>query len=88
MRAVLIAPLLVAIVLGAGDVRSQPGAIAFVKVTQVAWLLARGSPVVLVDVRTREEYRARHIKGAVSIPLSSIRQHDVDLPRTTLVVLY
>jgi rhodanese-related sulfurtransferase len=82
-------PLLVATLgLAAGTALGQPETRTFIKVAEVVRLQARGAPVVLVDVRTREEYRARHIKGAESIPLSTIRERDVILPRNVPVVLY
>lgn len=39
-------------------------------------------------VRSREEYLARHIKGAVSIPLDALQQRYRELPRQGFVVFY
>jgi rhodanese-related sulfurtransferase/DNA-binding transcriptional ArsR family regulator len=53
-------------------------------------LLARvrlGS-VVVVDVRPREEYRAGHIAGAVSIPIDDLPRRLRDLPAGRDVVAY
>jgi Rhodanese-like domain len=62
--------------------------IDLIRVKQVAQLLSDGAPVVLVDVRSRQEYLIRHIKGAVSIPVDSIDPRSREIPRDGLVVLY
>jgi hypothetical protein len=62
--------------------------IDLIRVKQVAQLLSDGARVVLVDVRSRQEYLIRHIKGAVSIPLDSIDARSAEIPRDGLVVLY
>jgi rhodanese-related sulfurtransferase len=49
--------------------------------------LARGD-VVLVDVRPEVEYRAGHIEGARSIPLSELERRLAELPADTEVVAY
>jgi rhodanese-related sulfurtransferase len=68
---------------------SQPVVILqFIKVAEVHALLIRGTPPVLVDVRSREEFEARHIKGAVSIPLTEMSRRASEIPRSPLVVLY
>jgi rhodanese-related sulfurtransferase len=65
-----------------------PIPIVFIKVAEVHALMTRGTPPVLVDVRSREEYEARHIKGALSIPLNEVAGRASELPRYPLVVLY
>jgi rhodanese-related sulfurtransferase/DNA-binding transcriptional ArsR family regulator len=54
-------------------------------------LLARlkaGEPLVVVDVRPAEEYRAAHLPGAVSIPLGELEQRLSELPRDRQIVAY
>ncbi len=54
-------------------------------------LLARltaGEPLVVVDVRPAEEYKAGHIAGAVSIPLEELEQRLRELPNDRGVVAY
>lgn len=54
-------------------------------------LLARlkaGEPLVVVDVRPAEEYRAAHVAGAVSIPLAELEQRLSELPSDREVVAY
>lgn len=74
---------------------SAPGAacaedilLAFISVDDVKGLLDRGAPVLLVDVRSREEYLARHIAGAISVPLSDLHARYPEIPREGLVVFY
>ncbi len=54
-------------------------------------LLARlkaGEPLVVVDVRPVEEYRAAHLPGAVSIPLDELEYRLRELPADSQVVAY
>jgi rhodanese-related sulfurtransferase len=44
--------------------------------------------VVLLDVRPEPEYRAGHIAGARSAPLSALEELAVRLPRRSEVVAY
>ncbi len=62
--------------------------IEFIGVKQVAQLLSDGAKVMLVDVRSRQDYLTRHIKGALSVPLDSIDARSREIPRDGLVVLY
>lgn len=43
--------------------------------------------VLIIDLRSREEFNQSHIDGAVSIPYDDFDQH-VHLPRNRLLVLY
>jgi hypothetical protein len=68
-----------------------PGAeipIELIRVKQVVQLLHDGAAVALVDVRSRQEYLIRHIKGALSIPIDRIEVRSQDIPRAGIVVLY
>jgi len=49
--------------------------------------LAKGK-AVLVDVRSKQEYDARHAQGALSIPLPEIDARAGELPKDKLVVTY
>jgi DNA-binding transcriptional ArsR family regulator len=54
-------------------------------------LLARleaGEPLVVVDVRPVEEYRAAHLPSAVSIPLDELKRRLRELPQERLIVAY
>jgi hypothetical protein len=77
-----------ALLLGAGAILGQDMPIEFIKVAEVSRLMQQGTKVVFVDVRTRQEYLIRHIKGAVSVPLTAIDERVQEIPRDGLVVLY
>ena len=48
----------------------------------------RTGQVTVLDVRPREEYRAGHIPGAVSIPVSELRDRLKELPKQRNIVAY
>ena len=68
--------------------RAEDIPIELIRVKQVAQLLSDGAPLTLVDVRSRQEYLIRHIKGALSIPIDSIDVRSRDIPREGIVVFY
>jgi Rhodanese-like domain len=68
--------------------RAQQPSIELIKVEQLNALLRKSSSVQIVDVRSRQEYLTRHIKGALSIPLDTIELRAGEIPRQGLVVLY
>jgi rhodanese-related sulfurtransferase len=49
---------------------------------------ARKGGLIVLDVRPVEEYRAGHIRGAVSIPLKELNQRLSELPRDKVIVAY
>ena len=74
---------------GASRVGSaQEPPIELIKVDQLNALLRKGTPAQVVDVRSRQEYLTRHIKGAISIPLDTIELRVGEISRQGLVVLY
>ncbi len=50
--------------------------------------LARRQEVVIIDVRPESEYRAGHLPGAVSMPLSELEERLNELPPQAEVVAY
>jgi rhodanese-related sulfurtransferase len=48
----------------------------------------RAGEVTLVDVRPAQEYRAAHIEGALSVPLSELEEHLASVPKARDVVAY
>lgn len=50
--------------------------------------LNAGEPLVVVDVRPAEEYRAAHVPAAVSIPLEELERRLRELPRDREIVAY
>lgn len=61
-----------------------------VEAVQSAELLrrVRDGAVTVLDVRPYEEYRAGHIPGALSIPLSELKQRLAGLPKNRKIVAY
>jgi rhodanese-related sulfurtransferase len=55
---------------------------------ELARRLADGDDLIVLDVRPAEEHRAGHLPGAVSIPLSELRERLAELPRDREVVAY
>jgi hypothetical protein len=62
--------------------------VAFISVAEVNRLIREGAEVKFVDVRSPMEYWARHIPGAVSIPVNTLPKRAPEIPRQGLVVLY
>lgn len=48
----------------------------------------RDGQVTVLDVRPREEYRAGHIPGALSVPLPELKKRLTELPKNREVVAY
>lgn len=59
-----------------------------IKAEYVRRLLEEGQKVVLIDVRTVDEYQKGHLPGARSFPLRELRSRFQEIPKTGLVVLY
>ena len=86
LLALLCALLLPAVARMASAQQEPP--IEFIKVDQVSAMLKKGAAAKLIDVRSRQEFLTRHIKGAMSIPLDTIELRAGEVPRQGLVVLY
>lgn len=48
----------------------------------------RNGEVTVLDVRPAQEYRAGHIPGARSVPVSELKRHLAELPRNREIVAY
>ena len=48
----------------------------------------RKGEVIVLDVRPREEFRAGHIAGARSMPLSELQDRLAELPRNQEIIAY
>jgi hypothetical protein len=81
-------PLLPATLLGSAPAGAQEAPVNFIRVAELSALLKGGTKVLVIDVRSRPEYLARHIPGASSIPLDTIEARAAEVPRQGLVVLY
>lgn len=56
--------------------------------TQARDLLARDKKVVLVDVRTPDEYRVARLRGSVLIPLAELPRRLQEIPRDRPLLIY
>jgi rhodanese-related sulfurtransferase len=63
--------------------KDDPLAVHLLSVRELRRKMKNGR-VVVVDVRSREEYLAGHIDGALSLPLEEIEERAADLPRSRL----
>lgn len=52
------------------------------------WKRIQNGDVIMLDVRPAEEYKSGHIPGALSIPLSELRQRLNNIPRDCEIVAY
>src|SRR5207248_1057287 len=59
-----------------------------IRADQLLARLRAGEPLLLVDVRPADEYRAAHIAGSVSIPLDELEERLSELPRDHAIVAY
>ncbi len=85
----VLALLAAALLAGASrETSAQQAQFDLIKVAQLDFLLRKNAKVQIIDVRSRQEYLNRHIKGAVSIPLDTIELRAGEVPRQGLVVLY
>jgi phage shock protein E len=55
---------------------------------QAQALLAKDKKVLLLDVRTPEEYRQAHLHGALLIPLAELAQRAQEIPRDRPLLVY
>ncbi|MFO1407567.1 MAG: rhodanese-like domain-containing protein [Steroidobacteraceae bacterium] len=75
--------------LGASAALADGAAVAQLTPAQFDELKAKGDgSVLLVDVRTPEEYAAGHIPGAVNIPYDQVAKRLSEIPKDDEVVLY
>ena len=50
--------------------------------------LEDGSPIILVDIRKKDDFLTNHIEGAVSIPLDEIPDRYEEIPQDKEVIVY
>jgi hypothetical protein len=62
--------------------------VSSVSVDELKDKLEDGSPVMLVDIRNRDDFLTNHIRGAVSIPLDEIPDRYQEIPRDGEVIVY
>ena len=85
----LVAVLLVTLALPIAETRADgEEGVEFIGVEEVRQLQSTPRRLVLVDVRSADEFRDRRIKGAVNVPLTELERRLAEIPRAGLVVLY
>ncbi|MCR2365403.1 rhodanese-like domain-containing protein, partial [Salmonella enterica] len=70
----------------AADSVNRPEQLEAVSIEQLVAKLDEGA--LLLDVRSREDYAAGHIPGAVNIPTEELEPHLAQLPRDQTIVAY
>ena len=68
-----------------------PGAPTYINIdVEKAQEMLEGSPeqIILLDVRTEDEYNAEHISGAINIPLSELETRIGELDKSKTIVVY
>jgi len=76
------------LLLGAAPAAPPDAPVSYIGVEELKARLDRGERADIIDVRTWQEYRERHIKGARSIPIRAISDRAQEIPQTGLVVFY
>jgi rhodanese-related sulfurtransferase len=76
------------LLVGASQAAPPDFPVSFVSVDELKGLLDQKARVDIIDVRTRAEYEALHIKGARGIPLRALRERASGIARSGVVVLY
>lgn len=61
---------------------------ALINTGQLRDLLADKTKPLFVDVRPPKEYAARHIPGAINLPVDDMSQHWSTLPKDRIIVFY
>ena len=76
------------LLLGAAPAAPPDAPVSYIGVEELKARLDRGENADIIDVRTWQEYRERHIKGARSMPIRSIGDRAQEIPQAGLVVFY
>jgi 3-mercaptopyruvate sulfurtransferase SseA len=63
-------------------------AVPRISVQELKERLDGGAGVIVVDARPYEDYQARHISDAISMPLAEVSARYDELPRTEEIVFY
>ena len=75
----------------APDAHAAHGGTPSVALTEpdyLRWLIDSRQPVVVIDLRPAAEYRAGHLPGALSVPMTELDRRFGEIPTTPMVVLY
>lgn len=84
----ILAALAAVVWLGAAPAGDPEVPEAYMSVDEVKALLDLGKRVVLIDVRSREQFDELHIRDARNVPLRDLPRRLGQVPRQDFVVLY
>jgi len=76
------------LLLGAAPAAPPDAPVSYIGVDELKLRLDRGERAEVIDVRTWQEYRELHIKGARSIPLRAVEERAQEVSQSGLVVFY
>lgn len=76
------------LLLGAAPAAPPDAPVNYIGVDELKGRLDRGERPDIIDVRTWQEYREIHIKGARSMPVRSVDERIQEIPQSGLVVFY
>ena len=62
--------------------------VAYTEPDYLKWLIDSRQPVVVVDLRKPQEFKAGHLPGAISVPMTELDRRFTEIPTTPMVVLY
>ena len=62
--------------------------VAYTEPDYLKWLIDSRQPVVVVDLRTAQEFKAGHLPGAISVPMTELDRRFGEIPTSPMVVLY
>ena len=62
--------------------------VAFTEPDYLKWLIDSRQPVVVIDLRKPQEFRAGHLPGAISVPMAELDRRYAEIPTSPMVVLY
>lgn len=82
LRAVFLLLGVAALLLGGCERAGGPASGGEISADELAARIRNGSPPVILDVRTPEEFAAGHIPGAINIPYDQLSTRTGELPAT------
>jgi len=62
--------------------------VAYTEPDYLKWLIDSRQPVVVIDLRRAQEFKAGHLPGAISVPMSELDRRFGEIPTSPMVVLY
>jgi len=68
--------------------QSPPANVVLISVDELSKEIKTGARPLFIDVRSEEEYREVHIRGAISRPLTDFNSYVQKIPKDRLVILY